>query len=506
MKINGIAKLVLGPCHSQVLCDATTLEGLRKKYRFENDANKRERDRRISQYRYFIDGGGVFLTGLASRVHRDLVAAGIKVTIEDRRGIEGLVESGRVAQVIKQMPFQLRDYQLEAVAAATARPNGIIHIGTGGGKSIILTSLIEAWDKRTIIPLKSKDLMTQVRSDFAEYLGIPLNEVGQIGAGRFNPQEITVGLVNSLYRSKKALDYLSTVEVMVTDECHNGLSNMYDKVQRAATKASIRYGFSATPWQRKIKVSTGGRERTDMDLVGRFGPVIFRKSVGQLIEDGWLATPEVVLIENDFYYEGVDGYSGNDLRTYSEEYDDVLVKDRDRNKICCEISREFFEAGKKTLIFVSRLDHGRYLYDELIDYGIPEEMIGFANGQDILSRRKDVIPAFKSGDVKVLIGTEKILSEGLNFIIDACVHMLAGRSNGGVIQRIGRILRKPRGSSGDVDQNEHREVKFFEFKDDGHPYFAAQSRERAKVLRKEGFRITRVDYSDTINYVREQCL
>lgn len=489
------AKIVLGPCYGQIITAKDFLNELRLFFSFQTDKRVLERDRRAKKRDYYIGADGLFFVGLAGAIYKLLKEIEIPVEIEDRRGVKDLPSEHRIREVIDSMPFTLRDYQEECVRTAASRPNGIIHMGTGAGKGVVLASLIDVWDKRTIIPLKSTDLMDQLRNEVSEYLGIPLEEVGQIGGGRFNPQDITVGIVNSLI-TKKGLNFLKGAEVMITDECHNGMSNMYSKVQAGASKCSIRYGFSATPWQPKRRTDEGWEE-CSFDIESRFGPVIYKKSVSDLIQDGWLSTPRFIFIRG-----GIDYKDGNELRDYKDELPDEIVNNRRRNLMACKITRRLVERGKKVLFFVSRLDHGENLYEMLKKLGLDEDSIVFANGQNIISNRKEAISDFKQDVAQVLIGTDPVVSEGLNFIIDACFNMSAGRSSKAIIQKGGRILRKPRASWGDVDRDEHREVLMFDFFDGEHPVFASQARSRIETINKEGLLTETMSYREAIDMVK----
>jgi len=95
--------------------------------------------------------------------------------------------------------------------------------------------------------------------------------------------------------SLKNLD-LSQCGLLLYDEAHTLSSARADMVMQA-TKA-IRYGFSATP--------TGRSDGADMIVEGVFGPVVYRRTYQQAVDDGAVVPISVIWVPTDRPYRWKD--------------------------------------------------------------------------------------------------------------------------------------------------------------------------------------------------------
>jgi superfamily II DNA or RNA helicase len=492
-------KLLIKDGKSQIIAPQNIIEGLKSILRIENDFMSRKRSNfKVPKYNHLIKDTGEFYTGHLDIVTMFLKDNRLQYEVEDQRNIKDCPDVDTVLARISNLkhcepPIKLRDYQTEALIKGLERTMGLFHIATGGGKTLVMSSLIMAWGLKTLVLVDSKDLARQLIEELSFFTGQP---IGLIGDSNFSPQLITVGMVQTLTSrkggksSKIFKDFLLSVEHIVCDEAHHTQSITWRKVLNSCQNASIRHGFTATPLTSKVKNEEGGVANLNMILSGFLGPIIFKMSTIDLIDSGWLSRPEVKLIKNELYFDG-------EVLSYNEEYDRIISKDEQRNDIISSIFLKAYNSGQQAIGFVSRIEHGELIAKKLIeDYNIPEENIGFVHGSVFHQTRKDMIKYFKEGSLKILFGT--VLNEGLNFFCDVGVNMAGGDSDKLTIQRLGRILRKKRTDSGDVDKGAEASVTFYDFVDKGHPFFAKHGRNRKKLYKNEGHKVVEIDINDII--------
>lgn len=475
--------------HCHLDADGGLLSYVSQFLRTENDFWARQHNERIPKYKYYITDKGNFLSGFLPRVLSVLKMKGVKVNLVDKRSVKSMPDLGDVKRLIDDMeidgnPLVLRDYQLDALVAGLKQTRGVFDMATGAGKTLCMAALMLAWDKKALVVINSKDLARQLQREIADYTQ---RDVGFIGDGIWDPQQITVGIDKSLVsKSKKAKAYLKTVEYLVGDEIHHMQSKTWRLIARRCVNAGIRHGFSGTPVTSEVKKEAGGTTSNDMMIEGYIGPHIFTITTRDLIDMGYLSDVKVYIVKNELYFD-------NNCLPYMKEYERIVVKDEIRNEILCDIIARGRLQGKQVIGFVDRVQHGEDIREKLIeDYGIPGDEIMYVHGSSY-SREED-LEKFKNQEVPILFGT--VLSEGLNFICDIGLIMSGGKSAKDLKQKAGRILRKPKTETGDVDTESDRWVQLYDCSDDGHPWFSKHRRARVKTYKSDGYEVTFVEHGE----------
>lgn len=476
--------------------DPEVFQSLRKALSYETSVWSRRGNANMPHFISLLTKTGTFMEGLWTNVIQFLDKLDIEYKVIDNRNPVPNPTKDQIVSAIKLMPFKPRGYQLETiVAGCITHRRALIALPTGSGKTYILAALAAIWDRPSLILVNKKDLMYQIQKEMAEYRGQHVNEIGLIGDGKYNPQFVTVALVQSLNtargkRGKKIAGFLKTVEALFVDECHHALSPTYKAVMRTCSNAVVRYGFSATPYSER-EDNFGKEIHKDIVLRSYFGPFIGKVKTKQLIAEGWLAKLNVKVIKNNVYHDGV-------MLPFVDEYSRIIIQDDDRNDKIAKIIAHHYHRGENIVGFVLRLEHGHTIAELLVKkYNVPEESVAFVNGELMTDTRHGMITSFKDGDIKVLLGT--VLSEGLNFLADVGMNISGGKSENQVVQRTGRVLRKPRCPVlNDVDTSKQREVLFYDFQDNGHPIFKKHSNRRIKVYLKEGHPLKTVDIEEAL--------
>lgn len=478
-------------------CPQPVINGLRTILRYENDFFQRQAaQRHIPRWTCLITQKGRFLTGLLNEVANHLTENNFAFSVVDKRTKVDLPDKKYIKMVLNESYFKPRKYQREALIQGLKNNRGIFNIATGGGKTLVMAFLIALWDRKTLIVCQSTELAQQLRQEIAEYTGYDEDEIGFIGESRFNPKKITVALVQSLNLSRKGKkkkeqfkNYLESIEGIFIDEVHNAQAPRYQQLLKSCKNAYLRYGFTATAMTSKVRSEDGGKVDRDILLKAYIGPILYKKSTLDLIEDGYLAKPTIYLHKNKFDLDG------DQIFDYQFEYERRIMKNDARNEFIAELIAKYYEEDKQVIGFVTRIDHGNIISDLLINkHGIPPTEINYVYGDGLDKRvRKKRIQDFKDKNCKILLGT--VLNEGLNFFCFAGINISAGESEKLAIQRLGRILRKERDPvTNDVRLDTVSFVEYHDFLDRGHPYFSKHGSLRKKTYKKEGHEIKEVEF------------
>lgn len=324
--------------------------------------------------------------------------------------------------------FPLRPYQVNAVIALTKglRMGGILQAATGAGKTAMAAKLIQICKTQTLFCVHTKDLMKQAQDAFRQFLGI---EVGQIGAGKDRILPVTVATIQTLAKGRHD-DYLKTVQLAMFDECHHVAAHTVYNVRMRLANAPIVVGLSASPWR---------DDGHDMRIEAACGPVKYAITASDLIDQGFLVPPEIVVYRRELPKALKDRSGG--VAAFAKLYRDVIVTDPDRNRFVAALAQEQLDKGRRVLVLVKQIEHGM-----LLTSLIPGSV--FVDGTNTSSSaRSEVFDAFRSGDLSCLIGTS-LCDEGVDIpAADALILAGAGASSTRALQRIGRVLRAAPGKS-----------------------------------------------------------
>jgi len=332
----------------------------------------------------------------------------------------------------------------------------------------------------------------QLRSDFEDIMD---EQVGMIGAGYYDTQRVTIGMVSSLCGNKSGnkrkaeiQTYLDTVEYLMYDEVHHSQAVTWQMVARKTRNAAVRHGFSGTCFTSEVTLESGKRvSNRDIVLIGYTGKIINQMKTKTLVELGWLAKPTIYMIRNIVYSDG-------DKLQIADEYTRIIAKDQVRNEIAARITNKHYKEKEQTIVFVDRIQHGHDFVDTLVDSGIDANDVEYVTGEDNKYFRREAILDFKDGRLPVIVGT--VLGEGLNFFTEAGINLAGGLSRKNTIQRLGRLLRKEPPESGDIDPSKPESAKYYDFLDIGHPWFQKHGQVRYQTYLDEGHTVVVIEFDE----------
>lgn len=177
--------------------------------------------------------------GLLPEVVELLESHGIAVEVSDHRYGGERVEF--------EFHGDLGDGQKEAAAALAAFDDGILCAPTAFGKTVIAAWLIAKRSVNTLVLVHRRHLMDQWRGRLAQFLGLDIKEIGQIGSGKHSQTgRLDVAIIQSLIRKGEVKDLIAEYGQVIVDECHHVSAFTFERVLRQA-KAKYVIGLTATP-------------------------------------------------------------------------------------------------------------------------------------------------------------------------------------------------------------------------------------------------------------------
>lgn len=407
--------------------------------KFGAEAYKEKLDE-LKQARYksllFEDAEGLWTySGLAQML---AVAANDKVVVEYKLPEPKLIPWAHAPE------HQDRPYQVEAMekllAAAPSGP-AAVEIGTGLGKSFIILKLLKRLGLKTLIMAPSLNIAKQLYRDFVHAFGT--RYVGAFYDGKKQPKKLfVVGVAQSLTRiaeGSTTWEDLSSSQVFIADESH---------LCPATTLAGICFGLAkAAPYRFFFSGTQMRNDGLDMVLDGITGPVVFRMTVREGVDKGYLARPvfKMVKVASRNKFDSIDVNKMTRAHLY---YNDDVVK------VAADITNKSVRLlNRPVLILIEEFEQ----FTKLLPYLRGD--VRFAHG-GVSAENKDKIPEaywesdpsklvdqFNDGQFPILIGTSCI-STGTDIkAVKTCVYLQGGKSEIQIKQAVGRVTRLAAGKT-----------------------------------------------------------
>lgn len=401
---------------------------------------------------YYRHKAQSFYTGLMAFVVTTLQKHKVEYQIEDPRIV---AEKNLPNLVFSPLPNQQeRDYQEFTINRAIEKTRGVLKIATGGGKTHCANKIIAGIKTSPFMfYVLTKDLMEQAYDAFSSTLNEP---IGRIGGGRCDIQNINVCTIQTAVRAInhdnktfKISDYLfdeedkdiwdedqldnnekySNIQKLVVatkglmvDECHHVSCKSVLDVLNASPNAYWRYGCSATPYR---------EDNADIVIQAMFGKKIVDISASYLIDKGFLLTPYII-------FEKIQ--DNCTLHSYPSIYSSCISHNEAFNRHIASIANHMISKELSTLVLVRQYAHGDYLKTL-----IPNTK--FVTGRMTSRQREEAIEELRSKKALCMIAT-CLADEGLDIpTLDAAILAGGGSSATRMFQRVGRTLRKVKGSS-----------------------------------------------------------
>ena len=379
-----------------------------------------------------------------------------------------------------ELPFDIRDYQFDAVSTGIHRKRGILLSPTGSGKSLIIYALVRYWLERlttgyrypragrALIIVPTTSLVEQMYKDLIDY-GWSAGAMHRIYSGKDKKFEsaVCISTWQSIYKLPR--DWFSQFGMVIGDECHGFKSKSLMSIMNKASEAEYRFGTTGT---------LDGAQTHELVLQGLFGK-IYRVTTTKTLQDNntlaSLAIKRIVLK----YPEKIRKEFGK--QPYPDEIDFIVSNDK-RNRFIRNLA---LDLKGNTLILYNYVEkHGKPLYD-LIDSKVDENRkVFFVSGGTATSDREAIRGIVEKQKDAIIVASLGTFSTGINIRnLHNIVFASPSKSQIRVLQSIGRGLRKT---------DDGKDTTLYDISDDiswktRKNYSLLHSFERLKIYQKEQF-------------------
>ena len=317
------------------------------------------------------------------------------------------------------LPFEPRDYQMDAFRTAVQYGRQLLLSPTASGKSLIIYLLARYYNKKTIIIVPTTSLVEQMAKDFKDY-GYD-KEICKIYGGQpVFDSDITISTWQSFSKAPK--DVMQSFEVVFGDEAHLFKANVLKGILEKMKKTAIRFGTTGT---------LDGSECHRLQLEGMFGPVKKVISTKELMDEGTIANLNIDCV--------ILRHTKQKKMTYQEEMD-YIVSNKARNLFLVNLVRSL--KGNTLVLFQYVEKHGTVLFDMMSNTDMGGNLHYVYGGTDTEDREhvREIVENNKEDTILASYGT---FSTGVNIKrIDNIVFASPSKSRIRNLQSIGRGLRK----------------------------------------------------------------
>tara|TARA_B100001939_G_scaffold196517_1_gene169114 strand:- start:1678 stop:3102 length:1425 start_codon:yes stop_codon:yes gene_type:complete len=354
------------------------------------------------------------------------------------------------------LPFEPRDYQMEAVETTIKYGRQLLLSPTASGKSLIIYLLARWYNKKTVIIVPTTSLVEQMTKDFIDY-GYT-EPVCKIYSGQeVFDAPITVTTWQSFAKAPK--DVLDSFDVVIGDEAHLFKATTLKGILEKMKTTAIRVGTTGT---------LDGSEVHRLQLEGLFGPVKKVITSSQLIEEGTIAKIDIdcIILKHQKCHK----------MSYQEEMD-YLVSNQERNHFITNLVANL--RGNTLVLFQYIEKHGQPLW-EMFNPRI-QGTLHYVHGETDVEDRESVREIVERSDDNVILASYGTFSTGINIKrIDNIVFASPSKSRIRNLQSIGRGLRKADGKDS---------MRLFDIADDLQcdNYTLAHLKERINIYSEENF-------------------
>lgn len=312
--------------------------------------------------------------------------------------------------------------QADALEAMLREEQGLIVAQPGFGKTNVALAFISVAQTRTLVLVHTHDLLQQWLENAKD--AVPEMEVGVIAGKVQEVRHLTISTVQT-YHGLMMNDqkrWKKEFGCIILDEAHRVAAATFEQIMNTSS-AYFRFGFTATPTRSDGK-------HPYMRLV--IGPIIYRHRFKSPIP------AQVRPLKSGFKLR--PGYRGrHDWRRLL----DTLTRDPERNRRIAEKVNREIAKGHTVLVLSSEKEHLRLMYEAM---GSPKK-VEILTADRSKKDRDQVLKDFKRGKVVCVLATQ-LANEGLDVPRLSRIFLtFPSKFDGGIIQKVGRTLRKYEGKT-----------------------------------------------------------
>jgi superfamily II DNA or RNA helicase len=418
---------------AEIITDVGTLERIRTKFSIANPAYGRGNKFAPARL-YAITLSGRFDIGLLENITAYLQSEQLFYKIDS--SLEKIFNVGFEDPIIKKYCMIYRDHQDKSIKKALNKGRGVIVIPTAGGKTLIMSGIIESLrlsmgnpNAKALVIVPSLQLVTQTAKDFTEY---GMEKVTKwSGDNTPDPEATTIVAGTQILLSEKSdLSILDNVDLLLVDEVH-GLrrGNEINKVLQRIN-CSYKFGFTGTMPPSLID---------QWNIIGKIGPIIYEEKTQDLKIRNYVSDFKIIIL--NIKHQNIPNFTKNVTRpaeAYNNEIDYLMNNSR-RNEIIAKLASRL---QNNTIIMVDRIDHGINIELALKEICKEDRPIYFIRGSTEIEEREKIRTLMDGRSDVIVVAVSKIFSTGINIPnLHNIIFASAGKAKIKIMQSIGRALR-----------------------------------------------------------------
>lgn len=329
------------------------------------------------------------------------------------------------------LPFEPRDYQLNAFIHSIRNKRIMVLSPTASGKSLIIYLILrymqECDYKKGLLIVPTTSLVEQMYSDFMSY-GFDSETFCHrqyAGKEKHTNKFLTITTWQSIYKNEP--EYFEQFDFVFGDECHQFKSKSLTTIMSQLVNSQYRIGLTGT---------LDGTHTHKLVLEGLFGPVYKSVTTKELIDSKHLAEFSIkclVLKYPDEICSLAKKWKYNDEINY-------IVSNKARNtfikNLCLSLN------GNSLVLFNFVDKHGRILYD-MIEKERKKRKVFFVFGGTDVDVRESIRSITEKENDAIIVASYGTFSTGINIRnLHNVIFASPSKSRVRNLQSIGRGLRK----------------------------------------------------------------
>ncbi len=387
--------------------------------------------------------------GFLAHLHSLLEQHGVTPCITDQRR--------KLPPVDLNFSGELKALQIKAVQDLATNDFGVLHVPTGGGKTVMALWLTAHRKQPALVVVHTRELMNQWIMSIENFLKIPAKEIGMIGQGQFKiGQAVTVATIQTLIKHGKEVSL--KIGNLILDECHRAPAMQYITAIKEFDSQYMT-GLTATPIR---------RDGMSQPIFWHIGEISAAIEKSDLLKTGNLCNARVLWVITEFE-------TNLDVSLHYSTALSQLTKDHDRNHLICDTISRLHSQGI-SLVLTDRKEHGLKLCRMLNrkNHLSAQLLTGSTSG----TKRIALLKELRDGTCRILVATGQLIGEGFDLPEMSTLFLTTPiKFSGRLIQYMGRVLRPALGKS---------EATLVDFVDNKNPVFKASATSRFYTYQNQG--------------------